>query len=112
MYETLIVYKPLYTSYSQASADQVFEQRQVGEGYFLVRESRTKDETFILSLFQREGIFNYRISREGDGRFALVDTTGISPVPKSVNSCQTLNALINHHHHFCVGFYQSSCKWA
>lgn len=88
---------------SQESADQVFEQRQVGEGYFLVRESRTKDETFILSLFQREGIFNYRISREGDGRFALVDTTGISPVPKSVNSCQTLNALINHHHHFCDG---------
>lgn len=72
------------------------------EGLYLVRESRSKDITFILSLCQSDGVFNYRISRDDDHRFALVDTTGATPVPRSVNSCQTLNALIIHHHHFTV----------
>ena len=72
------------------------------EGNFLVRESRSRDKTFILSLYHEGGVKNYRISRDEDGRFALVDATGVSPVPRSVNSCYTLHDLINHHIHLRV----------
>ncbi|XP_019849121.1 PREDICTED: tyrosine-protein kinase JAK2-like [Amphimedon queenslandica] len=88
---------------SKESANEVFAKQHNEEGLYLVRESRTKDCTFILSLCQKEGVFNYRISKDYDHRFALVDTTGISPVPRSVNSCHTLNDLILHHHHFADG---------
>lgn len=89
---------------SQESANEVFSRHQSVEGLYLVRESRTKDCTFILSLCQKEGIFNYRICRGEDHIFALVDTTGVSPVPRSVNKCNTLNDLIIHHHHFRVSY--------
>lgn len=69
------------------------------EGLYLIRESRSKDFTFILSLCQREGIFNYRISCGSDRQFVLVDQMGMSPIP---HSFYTLNDLISHHHHFTV----------
>lgn len=89
----------------------MFAKQHNEEGLYLVRESRTKDCTFILSLCQKEGVFNYRISKDCDHRFALVDTTGVSPVPRSVNSCHTLNDLILHHHHFPVSLFNGYTCW-
>lgn len=95
-----------YNYDSLESVNEVFMKYQNVEGLYLVRESRTKDCTFILSVCQRDGICNYRICRGEDHIFALVDTSGVSPVPRGVNKCSTLNDLIIHHHHFKVSNLQ------
>ena len=88
--------------HSDESAEAILQRSRLEEGNFLIRESRSKDKTYILSLCHENVIKNYRISPDHEGRFALVDTSGLSPVPKTVNSCYNLHDLVNHHHHFKV----------
>ncbi len=92
--------------HSDESTEAILQRSRLEEGNFLIRESRSKDKTYILSLCHENVIKNYRISPDQEGRFALVDTSGLSPVPKTVNSCYNLHDLVNHHHHFKVRLLQ------
>ena len=58
---------------SQTSVEQVLSKLNVEEGHFLVRESRTVDNAYTLSVCYDKKVMHYRIARNEDGSYSFRD---------------------------------------
>ena len=58
---------------SQTSVEQVLKKFNVEEGHFLVRESRSIDNAYTLSVCHNKKVMHYRIVHHKDGTYSFRD---------------------------------------
>ena len=67
------------------------------EGRFLIRESRSNDDSYTLSLCHNGSIKNFRIRRNSDKSLSLVDPASDGKVEKMCGRYDTLQSLVSTH---------------
>ena len=100
-----------------STVQQVLERFNMVEGHFLVRESRSSDNAFTLSLCHNQEILSFRIVKHRDGMLSFVNPQNHELDDMDENSepsetFHTLDALIKWHLHtkvsdVCVGWGRS-----
>ena len=77
----------------------------MADGLFLVRESRSRDSTFILSLCHENQVKHYKVHRDPDKGFCLVDQSSDPLVTEDKDHKKyhfSLHLLISNHNHVKV----------
>ena len=76
----------------------------MGDGLFLLRESRSRDSTFILSLCHENQVKHYKVHKDNNKGFCLVDQTS-DRCPEEQDHKKyyiSLHLLISNHSHMKV----------
>lgn len=81
---------------SPNSVEKVLEMHKE-EGRFLIRESRSNDDSYTLSLCHNGSIKNFRIRRNSDKSLSLVDPASDGKVEKMCGRYDTLQSLVSTH---------------
>ena len=105
--------------FSPDSVEKILEMYNKDDGTYLIRESRSSEGSYTLSLCHNARIKNFRISRDPDGTLSLRDPGGMQDpgrmlslrdpddgtpdVDKPVRLFATMAALIEHHTREKVG---------
>ena len=100
---------------SQTSVEQVLRKFDVEEGHFLVRESRSIDNAYTLSVCHNKKVMHYRIVRHEDGTYSFRDpdkternsTLEQSSQPHEYERFPTLHDLIKSYHQKAVSCEES-----
>lgn len=87
---------------SDESTKLVFSQHHMKDGLFLLRESRSRDATYILSLCHEGDVKHYKIRRDISRGFCLEDQNEQTPSSSEKGFHQTLHVLISNHNHVKV----------
>ena len=66
------------------------------DGTFLIRESRSSEDSYTLSLCHNQRTKNFRISRDTDGLLSLRDPAGTT-AEQPIKSFPSMAALVDHH---------------
>ena len=81
---------------SPDSVEKVLEMYNKEDGTFLIRESRSSEDSYTLSLCHSQRIKNFRISRDTDGSLSLRDPAGMT-AEQPMKSFSSMAALVEHH---------------
>lgn len=90
---------------SEESTKQVFHSHGMSDGLFLLRESRSRVSTFILSLCHENQVKHYKV-KDSDRGFCLVDQSNDQcPEEKDHKKYYfSLHLLISNHNHVKVNY--------
>ena len=95
---------------SQTSVEQVLSKFNTEEGHFLVRESRSIDDAYTLSVCHSKKVMHYRIVHHEDGTYSFRDpdrmerngTLEQSGQPHEYEKFPSLHDLIKSYHQKAV----------
>ncbi|KAL5463597.1 hypothetical protein EMCRGX_G032510 [Ephydatia muelleri] len=85
-----------HVAISPDSVEKVLEMYNKEDGTFLIRESRSSEDSYTLSLCHSQRIKNFRISRDTDGSLSLRDPAGMT-AEQPMKSFSSMAALVEHH---------------
>lgn len=85
-----------HVAISPESVEKILEMYNKEDGTFLIRESRSTEDSYTLSLCHNQRIKNFRISRDADGSLSLRDPGGLT-TEQPVKSFTSMAALVEHH---------------
>lgn len=96
----------LLLSLSDESTQDIFRRQGMTDGLYLLRESRSQDHSYILSLAHKQSIKHYMIGHV-NGSFALANPpsgapSAKPPSPSSIPSFPTLSKLLSYYIHIAV----------
>ena len=100
---------------AQTSVEGVLKKFRVEEGHFLVRESRTMDDAYTLSVCHNTKVMHYRIVRHEDGMYSFRDPDGRGDGGQNrphheYEKFPSLHDLIKSYHQKAVRFFNNSVR--
>ena len=98
--------------------EQVLSKFDNKEGHFLVRESRSIDDAYTLSVCHNNKVMHYRIVRHEDGTYSFKDpdrterdsTLDQTTQPYEYEKFPTLHDLIKSYHQKAVSVHKESIR--
>ena len=76
--------------------EKILEMYNKDDGTYLIRESRSTEDSYTLSLCHSQRIKNFRISKDADGTLSLRDPGGPA-MEQPVKQFASMAALVEHH---------------